>query len=365
MNQPRYTVEHDSRLALYRWHLAPGARLLAAPSGRRAPRVVALGGGTGLPVLLQGLKATLFPSGWTWVPGRDRDRLTAIVTVADDGGSSGRLRQAYHVFPPGDIRNCLLALSDGDSAMAAIFDFRFDGEGEVGGHSLGNLILAALSRLEEDFSEAVKRGSEILGVRGRVFPSTTDHVTLRAEFADGSAVEGESKIAAVRRPIVRVALQPETAQALSQAVEAIEAADVIVIGPGSLYTSLIPNLLVTDLAEAIARSRARVVLVMNLMTEPGETDGHTAADHIMAVRRHASRLPIHYVLLNTVPIAEPLIARYAALGATPLPPDTQLLRALDCQPIERDLLGVGPKIRHDPHKLAQAVLELATKKEDT
>lgn len=361
MSGPHYTVEYDNRLALYRWQVAPGTRLPAATRhpARRTPRVAALGGGTGLPILLRGLKAALFPPGRMWVPVRDRDLLTAIVTVADDGGSSGRLRQAYQVLPPGDIRNCLLALSDADPTMAAIFNFRFPGEGEVGGHSLGNLILTALSRLEQDFAEAVERGGDILAIRGRVFPSTIQEVALRAEFADGSWVDGESRIAPVRRPIRRVVLQPDRVRALPQALQAIEAADLIVIAPGSLYTSLVPILLVKDLAEAIAHSRARVVVVMNLMTEPGETDGYTAVDHLLAIRRHAAEVPIHDVLLNTAPIPERLIERYAGEGAVPVSPDTELLRAMGYRPVEQDLLAVGLMVRHDPHKLARALLELA------
>lgn len=328
-------------------------------SFRPTLRVVALGGGTGLPVLLRGLKTAFFPPGWTWVPARDRDRLTAIVTVADDGGSSGRLRQAYRVLAPGDIRNCLLAVSDGDPAIAAIFNFRFNGDSELAGHSLGNLILTALSQLESDFPAAVERASEILAIRGQVFPSTSSDVSLRAEFADGSCVEGESRIASVRRPIRRVYLRPDGARALPQVLKAIEAADLIAIGPGSLYTSLIPNLLVRDLAETIARSRARVVLVMNLMTEPGETDGHAAADFLLALRRHAPQVPIDDVLLNTAPIRGELIERYAAEGAVPVHAEVEPLKALGCRPVERDLLGVGPKVRHDPHKVARALLELA------
>ncbi len=335
---------------------APVSTLISV---RQTLRVVALGGGTGLPILLQGLKAAFFPPGWTWIPARDRNRLTAIVTVADDGGSSGRLRQAYRVLAPGDIRNCLLALSGGDPTMGAIFNFRFNGDGEVGGHCLGNLILTALSQLESDFPKAIERASEILGIQGRVYPSTPDDVALLAEFADGNLMQGESRIASVCRPIRKLRLQPENARALPQARKAITAADLIVIGPGSLYTSLLPILLVRDLARAIAHSQARVVLVLNLMTEPGESDGYTAADSVLAIRRHAPQVPIHDVLFNSAPIPEELSEPYAAQGALPIPTKTEPLRALGCRTWGRDLLGVGPKIRHDPEKLALAVLELA------
>ncbi len=287
----------------------------SADSCSRSLRVVALGGGTGLPLLLGGLRAALFPSGGRRGLDRARQRLTAIVTAADDGGSSGRLRRAYRVSPPGDIRNCLLALSDGDPTLAAIFNFRFNGhdQQEVGGHSLGNLILTALSHLENDFVGAVERANHILGARGRVFPATLEDVRLLAEFSDGSWAEGESQIASVRRRIRQVRLAP----------------------------------------------RARVVLVMNLMTEPGETDGTDARGHLLAVRRHAPLVPVHDVLLNVGPIPHDAVARYAAEGAVPIAPDVEGLRALGTRVVGRNLLAAGPKIRHDPQKLARAVLELA------
>jgi uncharacterized cofD-like protein len=328
----------------------------------RRIRVVALGGGTGLSVLLQGLRTALFPSGGRRLTDRNRGRLTGIVTVADDGGSSGRLRRAYGVIPPGDIRKCLLALSDGDPTVAAIFNFRFNGREvrEVGGHSLGNLILTALSQLEnDDFLGALDRANHILGARGRVLPASLDDVRLVAEFTDGSSAEGESRIASARRLIKRVRLTPATARALPQAREAIMAADLVVIGPGSLYTSLIPVLLLRDLSDAIIRSGARVALVMNLMTEPGETDGARVHDHVLAIRRHAPRMPIHDVLVNSAPIPSRLAERYAAEGAVPIAPDVHALHALGCRAVRADLLAPGHLVRHDPDKLARAVLALA------
>ncbi|MEK7219717.1 MAG: gluconeogenesis factor YvcK family protein, partial [candidate division NC10 bacterium] len=270
MEGPRYSKEFDQHLGLYRWRVEEGSWLLTDPPAATLPgdlRVVALGGGTGLPIVLRGLKGVLFPTGSAWARTTDPHRLTAIVTVADDGGSSGRLRQEHGVLPPGDVRNCLLALSDGDPLMARLFDFRFDGEGETAGHSLGNLILTALSRIGKGFDEAVEQGGRMLTIRGQVFPSSLDDVTLRAEFADGSSVEGESKIRLARRPIHRMHLEPASATAVPQALSALEAADLIVIGPGSLYTSLIPILLVKDIADGVARTRARVVLVGTHMTE--------------------------------------------------------------------------------------------------
>jgi uncharacterized cofD-like protein len=329
------------------------------PPSRRLPRVVALGGGTGLPVVLEGLKAVLFPPGWEWVPTRDAERLTGIVTAADDGGSSGRLRRAYGVQPPGDVRNCLLALSDKDPTLAAIFNYRFDGDGDLGGHSLGNLILTALSDLERDFQKAVQRASELLGIRGQVYASTPDDVVLVADFHDGSQIVGESRIATVRRPIRHVSLRPDTVRALPRARKAVAAADLVVIGPGSLYTSLIPTLLVKDLARAISQSRARVVLVMNLMTEPGETDDYTASDVLLAIRRHVPELSVHEVLLNAAPLPADAVERYVAEGAHPVRTRLAPLAAMGCRPVERDLVGPGPHLRHDPHKLARALVELS------
>jgi uncharacterized cofD-like protein len=331
----------------------------AGSVGRRHPRVVAIGGGTGLPILLRGLKAALFPPEYPWQPARDGECLKAIVTVADDGGSSGRLRRAYRLPAPGDVRDCLLALADDESALAAVFDFRFKGTTDVGGHSLGNLILTALHQLEPSFCAAVERGGKLLGIRGRVLPSTDESVVLRAEFEDGSRVEGETRIASTGRLIRRLTVHPELARALPEAREAIGAADLIVIGPGSLYTSLIAPLLLKDLADDIAQSPARVVLVMNLMTEPGETDGYTAVDHLVALRRHAPQVPIHDVLLNMSPIPEKVVAHYAAGHSVPVSTDAPLLRALGCRTVEGELFDDGVQVRHDPRKLAEAILALA------
>jgi uncharacterized cofD-like protein len=321
-------------------------------------RMVALGGGTGLPTVLRGLRAGLFDS-YACDPERDQTRLTAIATVADDGGSSGKLRAAYHLPSPGDIRNCLLALAEGDPVLAGMFAFCFNGGSEVAGHSLGNLILTALTELERDFSKAVGRVSRLLSVRGLVLPATADNVTLHAELSDGTVIEGESHIASARSPIRKVRLHPVDAVALPEAVDALERAHLIVLGPGSLYSSLVAALLPRGIAEAITRSRARVVHVMNLMTEPGETDGHTAADHLMAVRRHAPAMPIHDILVNTAPLTPEQIARYCAQGAVPVTADVALLKALGHAVHECDLLAAGDEVRHDPAKLARTVLNLA------
>ena len=367
MEGPQYFKEFDPHLGLYRWRVEQGAWLLTDPPPvtlRPDLRVVALGGGTGLPVVLRGLKAALFPTGPAWAQTADPHRLTAIVTVADDGGSSGRLRREHGVLPPGDIRNCLLALSDGDPLMARLFDFRFDGK-EATGHSLGNLILTALSQIGKGFDKAVEQGGRILTIRGQVLPSSLDDITLEAEFTDGSTVKGESKIALARRPIRRVHLDPPNACAVPQALSALEAADLIVIGPGSLYTSLIPILLVKEIAEGIARSRARVVLVANLMMEPGETDGYTAADHLEAIRLHAPQTRIHDVLINSAPIPKDLADGYALQGSVPVSPSLDAIRATGCRAVERPLLAHGPKIRHDADKLTRALIDLGPLQEET
>ena len=321
-------------------------------------RVVALGGGTGLPTVLRGLRAGLFDS-YPWDPERDQTRLTAIATVADDGGSSGKLRATYQLPSPGDIRNCLLALADGDPALSDVFSYRFAGGSEVAGHNLGNLILTALTEIERDFSKAVARAGRLLSVRGLVLPATAQNVTLHAELSDGTVIEGESRIATARSPIRKVRLNPGDTVALPEAIEALERAHLVVLGPGSLYSSLVAALLPRGIAEAITRSRARVVHVMNLMTEPGETDGHTAVDHLMAIRRHAPTMPIHDILVNDAPIAPERIARYGAQGAVPVAADVALLKALGHAVQECDLLAAGDDVRHDPGKLARALLTLA------
>jgi len=342
--------------------LIPGAEtelppLRPALAEERAPRIVALGGGTGLPVLLRGLRETRSAgeAGWASAAGD----LTAVVSVADDGGSSGRLRRAYGMLAPGDIRNCLLALAEDQGTLAELFGYRFNGRGDVTGHSLGNLILAALSQMESRFEGAVERAADLLSVRGRVLPATGEAVALVAEFDDGTCVVGESRIAAARRRIRRVRLEPAPVPALAQALQAIAAADVVVIGPGSLYTSLLPVLLVGGMSEAIARSGAQVVQVMNLMTEPGETDGLTARDHLLTLREHAPGLGVHDVILNDAPLPESARQQYAAEGAHPLAADAAALRALGCGVWTGNLLAAGNLARHDPRKLACAVWKVA------
>jgi uncharacterized cofD-like protein len=320
-----------------------------APDGATLPRIVALGGGTGLPLILSGLKLAGLP----------RERLTAIVTVADDGGSSGRLRREDGSPPPGDVRNCLVALAQADPAIVELFRYRFEGSGTLGGHSLGNIILAAYTIAERDLAGAAERAAALLEARGRVFPATVEDVTLLAELDDGRVVVGESFIAAERAAVHRVRLHPPDPPALPEAVRAIEQADLIVLSPGSLYTSLIPVLLVPGIAAAVAASPARVVLVANLMTEPGETDGYAVSDLLRAARAHAPDLEVHEVLVNEAPLSRAAVARYAQRGQTPIPVDTAAVEALGPHVNARRLLASGTGLRHDPSKLAREVLDLA------
>jgi len=316
------------------------------------PRITALGGGHGLSVVLQGLRAYHLK---TQLPDDEqKSGLSAIVTVADDGGNTGTLRKTLNIQALGDIRSSLLALSDGDSTIRDLFNFRFNTK--LSNHSLGNLILAALTLMGNDFGEAVQRANQLLGVQGQVIPATTSNVELLAQFDNDDMIKGESKITAAERRIRKISLFPADVKASSKAVSAILNSDVIVIGPGSLYTSLIPNLLLDDIAQAIIASQSQVILVMNLMTEPGETRNYSAEDIIDALREHVPDLPIHTVLVNDAPIPEDNLRRYASMGIDPIIIDTDRIKAMGYTPVPRKLLARGLKIRHDPKKLAQALL---------
>jgi uncharacterized cofD-like protein len=312
-----------------------------------------------MPVVLEGLKRTLFDAVGGGEAEADRDRLTAIVTPTDDGGSSGRLRKAYGVLPPGDVRNCLLALADGDAALRSLFRFRFGGNGGLAGHSLGNLILTALSLARGGFAEAVEQAGRILSVKGRVLPATLRDVVLTAELADGRVVRGETEIVRARSGVRSLRLDPDDVELPLRARDAILSADLVVIGPGSLYTSLLPPLLVRGLPEAVAASGARVVLVMNLMTELGETAGFTAADHVREIRRLAPGMPVHDVLLNNLRLPDRTLARYRAERAEPVACEARAVEALGCRAVPCGLLADSPKLRHDPRALAAALVELA------
>ncbi|MCC6524398.1 MAG: uridine diphosphate-N-acetylglucosamine-binding protein YvcK [Polyangiaceae bacterium] len=322
------------------------------------PRIVAIGGGTGLSATLSGLKTAMF-AGERRQRAREDACLTAIVNVVDDGGSSGRLRAGSSLPAPGDVRRCLVALAACDPMVSALFEFRFAGTDDVGGHSLGNLVIAALSELGGgDFHRAVALAGKLLHVRGRVLPCTDDDVALAAELEDGTWVEGESQIPRARGRIQRVHLHPSAARALPESCDAVREADLVVIGPGSVYTSLIPPLLLGELRLGIAHSHAPVVLVANLMTEPGETDGHSVADMVRAILSHAPSLRIDHVLVNRTPFPASVVASYRAAGAVPVELDRAALRALGCEVVEADLAAPGHLVRHDPVKLGQAILAL-------
>jgi uncharacterized cofD-like protein len=312
----------------------------------RGPRIVAIGGGTGLSVLLSGLK-------------EHSSNLTAVVTVADDGGSSGLLRSGLGMLPPGDIRSCLVALADDESLMSRLFQYRFPESGGLQGHSFGNLFVAALAEVTGDFERAVQESTSVLNVRGRVLPATLESVTLRAELQGGERVDGESSITASARLPLRVWLDPGQPRALPGALEAIAAADLVVLGPGSVYTSIVPNLLIPDVREAIARTRARVVYVCNVMTQPGETDGYSAADHLSALCRHGAAGLIDDVLVNDTPVSPELAAVYRAGGAAPVGVDDEALRSQGVCIVHAGLAREGDFFRHDSARLAGAVLSLA------
>jgi uncharacterized cofD-like protein len=316
----------------------------------RASRIVAIGGGTGLSTLLRGLK-------------QYTSNLTAIVTVTDDGGSSGRLRHELGVLPPGDIRNCLVALADSESTMTDLFQYRFrEGDG-LAGHSFGNLFIAAMCGIAGDFDRAIKESSKVLNIKGRVLPSTLANVGLRASLADGSTALGETAISAARTPIASLALMPPDCKPLPEAIEAIASADVIVLGPGSLYTSILPNLLVPGIAEAIANSRALKVYVCNIMTQPGETDGMTASDHVRALLAGGVGRLFDYALVN---VQEPqrLLHAYESEGAHLVEPDFDNVAALGVTPIPGKFVSEAQLVRHDTKKLSEALAELIFERAD-
>ena len=332
-----------------------------AGSHDRLPRVVALGGGTGLPNVLRGLRPILCGADGSAAEGRDR--LVAIVATSDDGGSSGKLRAEFNVIPPGDIRNCLAALSDNDSLIADIFQYRFDAGDGLNGHAIGNLVLTALADVTNDFPRAVEIASRVVGARGTVLPATSELVTLVAEFADGRVLSGETAIAAARGRIARVGLIPDRPRCIPEVCEALLRADVIVAGPGSLFTSVLPPLLVPDVQAAIRTSRATRILVANLMTEPGETDDFSVLEHVLTIERHLGAQLFDYVIYNTSPVPDDLATEYAANGAEPILTggfELSALDKLDIQPIGVPLVSEHPrgKIRHHPERLAAAITAL-------
>jgi len=337
----------------------------SAETPAEALRIVAIGGGTGLSALLRGLKQFAEPARKRRKAARGgsgaypRLDITAVVTVTDDGGSSGRLRRELAMLPPGDIRNCMVALSEDEALLARLFQYRFSGGHGLKGHSFGNLFLTAMTRLTGDFAQAVKLSCEVLASRGRIYPSTAANVGLEARLADGSRVEGETRISRSRTRIERIFLKPRQCRPLEESLRAIAEADLICLGPGSLYTSVIPNLLVEGIPEAIRRSRALKAYIVNLMWQPGETMSYRASDHLEAIFDHAGHGLVDYAIVNTRPIAGELRRRYAAGRVFPVENDTPRLAEMGVTVVGRNLLAHADKIRHDPAALAAAVLELA------
>ena len=331
---------------------------------RRSPsyRVVALGGGTGLSTVLRGLKEHIAERGKPR-PGRPIADLTAIVTVTDDGGSSGRLRREYRMLPPGDIRNCMVALSRNEHLLGDLFQYRFPAGRGLAGHSFGNLFLTALTNVTGDFPRAVQLSAQVLAIRGRIYPSTAQNVTLEAELENGKMIAGETHISRSRRRIARVRLVPRRVRPLPAALAAIREADLILIGPGSLYTSIIPNLLVEEVTDVIANSRATRVYIANLMTQPGETQHYSVADHVRAIYEHTRHRFLDCVVVNRTPIAPRLLKRYAAQRAAPVDPSFAELEAMGLKYVTGDILQQEKVVRHDQQRLADLLLDRVVKAE--
>ncbi|NMA63229.1 MAG: YvcK family protein [Syntrophomonadaceae bacterium] len=316
----------------------------------RGPRVVAVGGGTGLSVLLRGLK-------------RYTSNLTAVVTVTDDGGSSGRLRGELGVIPPGDIRNCLVALAETETLMDRVFDHRFQAGQGLKGHNLGNLLLVALAEITGDMMSAIKEVSKVLAVRGRVLPSTLKEVVLAAEMRNGVFVTGETAIRNCQEAIKRVFLVPSECKPLVETLTAIAEADVVVLGPGSLYTSIVPNLLVKGVTEALRESTAVKIYVANIMTERGETEDFTLADHLAAIYEHTGEGVIDYIIVNNQPIPAEMLHRYAVEEASPVVIDLDRVAGMKVKVVGEDLLSDSDVAWHDPIKLGRTVFNTISRVE--
>lgn len=311
----------------------------------RGPAITVIGGGTGLSVLLRGIKNAT-------------SNVTAVVTVADDGGSSGRLREDLGMIPPGDLRNCLVALADTEPLMEKLFQHRFGGSGNLTGHSFGNLFIAAMTEVLGDVEQALKESSKVLKVRGQVLPASTETLRLSAEMTDGSVVEGESQIPLAGKPIKRLFIRPEQAAPVQAALEAIQDADACILGPGSLYTSVLPNLLVNGVAEALRQTHAVKIYICNVMTQPGETEHYTASQHVQAIFDHVGPGVIDYVVVNVQGVAPSLQQAYAQQGAIPVEADVEHLQAMGLKVVEANLISETNLVRHDPVKLSRTIMTM-------
>lgn len=311
----------------------------------KGPKVAVIGGGTGLSVMLRGLKTKTY-------------NLTAVVTVADDGGSTGRIRQDLDIIAPGDLRNCLVALADKEGLMEKLFAHRFGGSGNLSGHSFGNLFIAALIEVLGDVEEAMDATSKVLKVRGKVIPATAEKVSLNAELTDGRIVHGESQIPKAHGKIKRVFTTPENPKAIQSAVKAIEEANTIVLGPGSLYTSIMPNLCVPEIVDAICKSKAKKIYICNVMTQPGETDGYSVADHVAAINRQVGKPIIDFVLANKGEILPETLQHFAALGSEPVRIDKKEVSQQGAILILSALVDPKTGVTHDTKKLADVLFDL-------
>ena len=327
-------------------------------SPTRPLRVVAIGGGTGLSTLLRGLRRHVISSNQSSeTPGQISD-LAAVVTVTDDGGSSGRLRKGFKMLPPGDLRNCMVALSEEEDLLAQLFNHRFREGDSLKGHNFGNLFVAALTEITGDFGHAIQLASKILATRGRIYPVTTANATLVARMDDGSIVRGETNITASHLRIAELMLDPADCAPLPETIDAIERADLISVGPGSLYTSLITNLLVQDIPAALARAHGTRVFVCNLMTQANESLGLTASEHIDRIYEHTGAPIFDYALVNTAPFSPETLARYAAEGASPIPADIDRIESLGVRCIAGDFASEGNVVRHASSRVTGALLAL-------
>lgn len=312
--------------------------------GKRGPNIVAIGGGTGLSTLLRGIK-------------KYTSNITAAVTVTDDGGSSGWLRTELGVMPPGDIRNCLIALAEAEPLIYNLFQYRFK-EGSLSGQNFGNIFISALEEVTGDFTTAVKKSHEVLKVRGKVLPSTKENVTLGAELMDGTKIWGESNISLSSIPIKKIYLQPEICRPSPEILQAIDEADLIIIGPGSLYTSILPNLLLSGLPSHLTKSKALKIFICNVMTQPGETSGFKASDHLKIIYNHIGNIKFDYVLINNKIPSETLLKKYRETNADFVLPDFEEIKKMQVKIIYGDFLNETDLVRHNSTKLAKKIMEL-------
>lgn len=346
--------------------MLPQSRTNSSENGKPGPelRVVAIGGGTGLSTLLKGLKRYVMTPGLATSGQPTIRELCGVVTVSDDGGSSGRLRKEFNMLPPGDVRNCIVALSEDEALLSRLFQHRFQKGSGLEGHSFGNLFLAALTSITGDFAEAVRLSSEILLTRGRIYPATTSNVELEALFEDETRVRGETRITASKGKIRELFLVPPDVGPLPQTLEAIASADLITLGPGSLFTSLIPNLLVRGISQAILESPAVTVFVCNLMTQANESLGLSAADHIRALNDHAGAQMFDYALINQKTASPEMKAKYALEEASQIAVDLEAIEALGVCPVLGDYLEEGAVARHATDRVAHDLMALMSQAPD-